>query len=245
MTEQKHWLLFPNGVADGVHLRQCAVKEVEKSTLMRACRDGDLQSVRALLIGFWPFVYEFEKAIDIQARRLPLRRILTEHLGLTTAQQYFVSRAKILRQMHEEEGEHAQIWRGDALKIGADLESLPKAHEKLPLMEALIATAYADDPFKFFCALAATEYIAEELSRFLCASSVFTSCFGGRFGWGDTHIAVHDGLSHLQIDEDFAAAVHPAKDRKQIAQAMEREILAVQDLFGRASEEVFMLRRDA
>ncbi|MBI4118422.1 MAG: hypothetical protein HY455_02740 [Parcubacteria group bacterium] len=234
----KHWLLYPNPIVDRGFLRGFARGLVEGSTLIANCGRGSPTAMRALLVGFWPFVYEFEKAIDAQSKRLPLRRLLKGRFSTEIAQQYFVSAAHVLRQMHEEEGEHARTWHDDASKMGLNLTTLGVARERVHCIQALIDKAYTDDPFKFFCALAATEYIAEELSAFLCGSRPFTEQLDGQFAWGELHIAHHDGPSHLEIDEDLARAVHPSEDSIVVAEDMKRETKAVELLFSQAAEEV-------
>jgi hypothetical protein len=214
---------------DLTHLRQSATELVRGLRLLRKARAGDKAAAIALKIGFWPFVQEFELAIDQQV--LP-REPLARKFGEPVMRRVFVRMARAVREMKSEEGSHAAHWRKDAECLG--IREL--GNDCVPGVQALIDRAYAKHLPSFFAMLAGTEFIAEELARFLIESDDFTNLFSRRrWVWGEVHIAPHDGgPSHLEIDLDLARAY----DTSTSPAAIERMILDTIRLFGRAADEV-------
>ena len=210
-------------------IRRKTTDVVQTSSLIRRAYRGEREAAVGLKIGFWPFVSEFEHAIDRQS--LP-RQPLVNKFGERRVRQTFVGIARAVRHMKQEEGSHAAHWRKDAQCLGVDDLSGPCA----PDLQKLIDRAYTNSLPLFFATLAGTEFIAEELSRFLMDSSAFTSLFTRRrWIWGEVHLAPHDsGPSHLEIDLDLARAYAASTDPTEI----EDMVLDTVALFGRAADQV-------
>ena len=101
----------------------------------------------------------------------------------------------------------------------------------------LIALANSNDLPRFFALLAATEFIAEELSACLVDHTDFVSLFPrGRWTWGDIHLAEHSGPSHLEIDLDLARAY--CSDDAEAAARVEDTMSQVLTAFRDAADEV-------
>jgi hypothetical protein len=210
-------------------LRAAARSEVESSPLIRRAWTGDLDAARAMHIGFWNFVHEFEIAIDQQVLQ---RQPLQKKFGAQRTSEVFHALFGAVREMKKEEGQHAAHWRKDALCLGLDNLDGPE----VPAVSELVNTAYTKDLPKFFSVLAGTEYIAEELSKYLLSSSEFTPLFSRkRWVWGEVHTIPHDdGPSHLEIDLDLARAYSSDGNLTSIRQM----VLDTIHLFGKASREV-------
>lgn len=210
-------------------LRRYAAEVVRHLGLIRRAWQGDRDAAIALKIGFWPFVREFEYAIDQQA--LP-RQVLCESFGDRRTRQIFTGIAHAVREMKEEEGSHAAHWLKDAHCLG--LERIDGVC--VNGVTRLIERSYTRDLPTFFATLAGTEYIAEELARFLVGSTKFTTLFTRRrWVWGEVHLAPHeDGPSHLDIDLDLARAYGAAATAAEI----EDSICDTIALFGRAADQV-------
>jgi hypothetical protein len=143
----------------------------------------------------------------------------------------FVRMARSVREMKSEEGSHAAHWRKDAECLG--IREL--GNDCVPAVQALIDSAYTKNLPRFFATLAGTEFIAEELARFLVDSEDFTNLFTRRrWVWGEVHLAPHDGPSHLEIDLDLARAY----DNGTSPAAIERMVLETMSLFRKAADEV-------
>lgn len=214
---------------DVAGLRDYARCVVSGSSLIGAAGRGDVSAAEAIKVGFWPFVRDFERAIDQQS--LP-RRPLAEKFGAARLREVFIGLASAVREMKREEGSHAAHWRKDAACLGlGDLGDCC-----VPGVAALLDSAFTTDVPRFFGMLAGTELVAEELSRFLVGSPAFTRLFSRqRWMWGEVHLAPHgDGPSHLDIDIDLARAyggsAEPGAITKMIVDAI--------DLFGAAAEEI-------
>lgn len=230
-------LFHPDSTISVGYLRSIARLEIASSPLIQAAAGGSARAAQVLHIGFWPFVSEFELAIDRHS--LP-REPLRDKFGAST-NETFLWLAASVRRMKEEEGSHAAHWRKDAEELGITDLTAPMA----PAVRELIDDAYSTDLPRFFSVLAGTEFIAEELSSFLIASPPFTSLFDRkRWMWGEVHLAPHDvGPSHLEIDLDLALAYSEGgSEAIPHIEAMVEETIS---LFGRAAEQINRLGNGA
>ena len=226
--------LFAEPAVDRQLLRAHARAEVVRAPLLRACSDGDPAAVRALVQGAWPFVEAFEKAIDLQVKRLPMRPLIAR-FGQVRMKHFFAQARAAVREMREEEGSHAALWRDSADELGVNLSCV----KTVEAVRALLEGAEAADPVEFFCWLAGTEYIAEELAGYLCGSRAFVSSFrNGRWRWGEVHTRQHEGASHLEIDEDLARAYHPAGDPEVVGAALSAWIRRCIRMFGASATDI-------
>src|SRR5262245_56681377 len=108
--ETMYTLLFPQSITDRNGLRAAAREIIESSPLMHACASGEFDAVHALLVGYWPFVAGFEKAIDRQVLRMPVKR-LVNRFGRQRVRAFLRGASAAVREMKEEEGSHAELWR--------------------------------------------------------------------------------------------------------------------------------------
>ncbi len=220
-------------------LRAAARDFINRTPLVTHAARGDRAAAVALHVGFWPFVRDFELAIDQHGLpRGPLRSRFGggragEARGADVRRK-IVALAQAVREMKEEEGSHAAHWVKDAAQLGlSSLEAAP-----LPAVGNLVAETATDDHAAFFAALAGTEFVAEELSARLVASAPFTGLFQRqRWMWGEIHLMPHDhGPSHLEIDMDLARAY--VEDPQQAKSIVEAHVRRTIDLFETAAIEV-------
>jgi hypothetical protein len=210
-------------------LRAAAAEGIRACPLIQRAWLGEPKAIAALHIGFWPFVREFELAID--KATLP-RKPLRERFGSEDFRQKFVSLAEEVREMKREEGSHAAHWKKDAQCFGiADLEG-----PVLPGVQKLIDLSYTKDLTLFFSVLAGTEFVAEELAAFLLSSQDFArQSSRNRWVWGEVHTIPHDGgPSHLEIDLDLARAYQPTPN-PEVIRTMVLETIVV---FADAAREI-------
>ena len=218
-------------------LRAIARDGMRSSSLIRRAGRGEMSASEALHIGFWPFVREFEIAIDKQRLpRDPLKRRFCG-AGRERVNQTFTELARAVAVMKQEEGSHASHWKKDAQCLGlSDLDG-----PLLPSVRTLIESSYSKDLPRFFSVLAGTEFVAEELSAFLTGQPAFLERFSRkRWIWGEVHLIPHDdGPSHLEIDLDLARA-YSADDgtAKTRIETMVVETIMLFDRCAREIEEV-------
>lgn len=226
--------LHAEPVVDRQALRAEARAIVESSALIRACGEGQLDAIHALLVGFWPYVEGFERAIDWQVARMPIKPLINR-FGRERVRAFFHEARLTVREMKEEEGSHAALWQRGADQLGVTLGEA----EPVDGVKRLLEKAWVSDPMLFFCWLAGTEYIAEELARYLCNSPRFLAVFpGNRWLWGEAHVAEHEGPSHLEIDEDLARAYHASEDSAEVSRDMSEAMRDCEHGFFAAGQDV-------
>jgi len=227
---------WPNTVVDADALRAVAREEVRNNQLIRAAAEGNLDAARVLHIGFWPFVVAFEGIIDTRPiQRQPLQKRFGDEVTMAILR----FARKEVEVMKEEEGSHAIAWRGDSFRLGITQAELDKA-PYVPEVVRLIEMPQERNLDWFFCVLAGTEFIAEELSRYLVDSLPFTQLIrGGHWRWGEIHLADHhEGPSHLELDLDLARAYTVEEEDKAAAQQLSDYTLQTIKQFGRAADDV-------
>jgi hypothetical protein len=234
-------LFYPDTSAffDFTSLRAAARDFIHRTPLVTRAARGDRAAAIALHLGFWPFVRDFELAIDQHG--LPRGPLMSRFGGGRAGEargsdvrRKIVALAQAVREMKDEEGSHAAHWVKDASQLGlASLDS-----PALTAVQTLIASTATDDHAAFFAALAGTEFVAEELSARLVAATPFTDLFHrGRWMWGEIHLMPHDhGPSHLEIDMDLARAYVDQPDRAKAI--VEQHVLNAIGLFEAAALEV-------
>lgn len=230
-------LFYDDGATyfDVAGLRQAATKTIENLSLIQRAGGGQVDAAQALHMGFWPFVKEFEIAID--KRRLP-RAPLNRKFDLEGDSRRVKATFRALRdslaEMRREEGSHAMHWIKDAEYLGI----LALEGPFIPGVQKLIEAAYIESLPQFFAFLAGTEFIAEELSLYLTRRKAFTDLFSRkRWVWGDVHLIPHEhGPSHLEIDLDLARAYSPGEEASK--HMLHEAILTVIKTFGQAADEV-------
>lgn len=214
-------------------LRATARTVVRSSSLIRRAYQGDAEAARALHVGFWRFVFEFERAIDKKCQTGLRRTPLQKKFGAEPTIKVLRALAEAVREMKTEEGQHAKHWLKDAKCLGLDNLDGPD----ISGVRELVEKAYTKELPLFFAVLAGTEYIAEELGAFLCESSAYKALFTRKnWVWGVVHTIPHDdGPSHLEIDLDLARAYSPTDD--DIA-PVRKMVLDTIYLFGKAADDV-------
>ena len=236
-------MLLNPPLPDTADLRQYAISQVVELPLIQRCGAGDPIAIKALLCGFWPFVLDFQSIVRNDTF-FPMNPIISR-FGRAAVVQAIRHIKQSLHHMAEEEGMHAEIWRKGAQEAGFTDYDLQ--FYRLPAVEALINftsnnTPSSPEPHLFFCHLAATEYVAEEISRFLVQQQAFVSRFrqSGRWQWGDIHLLDHaHGPSHREIDEDLAQAFCSHPDPADAVMNGIRHCIELFSIAGRESLDVF------
>ena len=219
----------------GADLRAMAGEGIRATSLIRRAGEGERGAAEALHIGFWPFVREFELAIDKQhLPRDPLKQRFSNS-SRARVNRTFAELARAVSTMKQEEGSHASHWKKDAQCLG--LSSL-EGHAVVPGVQALIDSSYSKDLPRFFSVLAGTEFVAEELSAYLTKRPAYLNHFSRkRWIWGEVHLIPHDdGPSHLEIDLDLARA-YSADDQSAKAR-IESMIVETIALFAQSANEI-------
>lgn len=216
---------------DQALLRSEARAIVRRAPLIQQAAAGDRVATETLHTHFWPFVREFEHAIDRHA--LPREPLEARFAGQRDVRRTVTALARAVREMKEEEGSHAAHWAEAGRNLGMPSLDAPV----LPAVQTLVNAAHAPDMTTFFAVLAGTEFIAEELSAYLVASPAYTALFkGGRWSWGEIHLVAHeDSPSHLDVDLDLARAYFGNDGGAKAA--VEASVRQTMNQFGAAAAE--------
>ena len=206
-------MLLNDRLGHSEELRRYAVKEVVGLPIIQRCGKGESKALEALLCGFWRFVLEFQNVVRNETR-FPMDPLYSRY-GRQKVVLMMRATKSVLNSMSEEEGMHADVWRKGAVEVGFQENDMTRY--EVPAVKYLIDVTRIfgtseEHMYLFFCHLAATEYVAEEISRYLVAQNQFLACFpiSRRWQWGDIHLMEHsDGPSHREIDEDLAIALCP------------------------------------
>ena len=228
---------------------------MEDSVLIRRCAKGDLAAARAMSLGFWPFVFNFQEAIGERvAAHLPLeplyerfgRGITRKTLIETKRKLKILSKSEVdgvfsqaeqaLMGMQHEELTHSFHWRADARNLGISHDELNAASALLGV-QVLVERVRCDDLVEFFArSLAATEFITEELGAKLAHCDAYTRLFGRKRAiWMEVHTIPHDdGLSHGDIVLGLARAYDTSSTSERIETLVKQGI----DDFAAAARDV-------
>ncbi|MFM7640749.1 MAG: hypothetical protein ACKO45_04275 [Cyanobium sp.] len=235
-------MLLNPPLSETTALRHLTVRAVVDLPLIRGAGHGDAHAIKALFCGFWPFVRDFQTLVRSDTF-FPIDPLITRYGRAATVQTLRFMKTS-LDQMAKEEGLHAELWRKGAHEAGFDVDALRGPW--LPAVDTLLSfprnhSPSSKNPHLFFCHLAATEYGAEEISRFLVQQEAFIRWFpeSKRWHWGDIHLLDHGhGPSHLMIDEDLAQAYCPHPDPAAVVSEVIAHCIS---LFAQAGQEAIEL----
>ena len=124
-------------------LRSLASTGARSGRLIQSACMGNRAAAMAMKKYLWPFVREFELAID---RRYLPRDVLRTKFGTPMVRNTYGRMARMLKQMKAEEGGHAAHWVADAKQLG--MSSLDEV--VLPSVAQLNREAYVEDTTSFF-----------------------------------------------------------------------------------------------
>jgi len=132
-------------------LRELAREQVRITPLAWPAANGDRSAARALHIGFWPFVSEFEIAIYKRwLPRAPLRQRYPDRFAAV-----FPKMAAAVREMRREEGSHAAHWREDAKQLGIETLEAPLMRSVQQLINSSVWSPVASLHRSILCRAAA------------------------------------------------------------------------------------------
>lgn len=200
-------------------LKEETLEKVSNSPLTQGCAKGYTESLRALMIGFWPFVDSFPDIINSKYARSGNRG------------------AQILAEMEQDERGHRILWLQTCEVLAIDEKEME--HEPLPRMRRLIQVIGEDtQPYISFLRFLGVEIIAEALSVALMEHAPFQEQLGERGQeWfkvhlnavNEAHATSHEALT-IRLAKQHAG---PSGSETQFA----KEVAQTVDLFIEAGEE--------
>lgn len=195
-ADRPNWV---SGIKEEVH------RKVRTCTLTAGCRQGDHACVKALVIGFWPFVDAFPGIIKD-------RYLNVSDTELDSQARVMQRAAQILARMENDERSHRDLWLCTAEAMGLD-PTRDLVRNPLAEITALIEQMRGEsDLATVFLCFVAVEMVAETLSQELLASEAFCDMLNERGKvWFKVHVA-HEGTTHEQIAFRLAMAHYRDED---------------------------------
>lgn len=201
------------------------VEEIEKEVYLRiaeapfavACRKGNKEVMRRLVINLWPFVDVFPDVVKRSYWKLIKPSFIFQY-GAGNMVQLLRKSIRVLTSIERDEKEHRNLWIDIGTALGLDY---PNDFTKNPTPQTkrwLESITDNKGPFNIFLGYVAIEIIAESISKNLLASETFSSILGieGK-RWFDVHAVHHGEKSHEALEFHLAFALHKAEPRKEEA----------------------------
>ena len=182
-------------------------EKIAGAAFSEACRRGDQEVMRGLVVGLWPFINEFPKSMIRSAARLPPMDLLRKRALVN----YLLYRGgDIIKSIREDEENHRELWLETGAALGLrfpDDYTQPVPHETQAWIDALNREA---TPSTSLVQFAAVEIIAEAVSVELVRHEAFTSTLGGQGSqWFRVHAEHGSAITHEELEFRLAFALNP------------------------------------
>lgn len=210
------------------------VEEIEKEVYVRiaeapfaaACRKGNKEVMRKLIINLWPFVDVFPDVVKRSYWKL-IKPSFIFRYGAGNMLQLFRKSIQVLTSIEGDEKKHRNLWLDTGIALGLNYQ---KDFAKNPTPETrrwLKSITNNKGPFNIFLGYVAIEMIAESISKNLLASKTFSSILGreGR-RWFEVHAVHHGDKSHEALEFHLAFALHKAEPRKEEANKVIQHVVS-------------------
>lgn len=178
-------------------------RKVEASLIIQKCRSGDHQYIKSFNLGYWPLVDTFLLTVnwaqeDVSRALNPDQ--LTRRFGKSAISEFDQLSTEAISTIRRDETDHRTLWRYAAESIGLTYDDL-KAYISSPEVSHLINVLRDNtDLYAQFIRFAAVEIVAEEVSRALIKSTLFTT-FVKAQEWFNEHIRHNffSGMCHEEL----------------------------------------------
>jgi pyrroloquinoline quinone (PQQ) biosynthesis protein C len=168
--------------------RESLVLRVQRHPLIEALVAGNRKARIAYLVWGWAFVYAFPGIID--RRSAEFARNIARAIGSRKTLRELTQHVKNMR---NEEGEHAELWRDMGRSIGIEM---PDGKLACAEMQELIELMQTAGPAEFFAGLWAVEVFANAVSALALSR-------GRTDRWFLVHVE-HESPGHEDIDLELA-----------------------------------------
>ncbi len=185
---------FNQGIPDWfTNVKRKAADKIQNLNLAGACAQANGNAIKALVLGFWPFVDVFPSHIEQATWALVRGKRLSE-AQKRDLPELMRSVRGLLPSIRDDEENHRLLWIETAEAIGISREELQTYRDTATEMQSLIAiTAAPAHPATKLVQFSTVEVVAEALSRTLLASDSFKTRVGKRgLRWFQVH-AQHNG----------------------------------------------------
>lgn len=199
---------------------------IAEAPFAKACREGNRESMRRLIIDLWPFVDVFPDVVKRGYWRL-IKPSFIFRYGAGNMLRLFRKSMHVLTSIERDEKEHRDLWLDTGIALGL---SYPKDFAKNPTPQTkrwLASITNNKGPFNVFLGYVAIEMIAESISKNLLASEVFSSILGREGSrWFEVHAVNHGDKSHEALEFHLAFALHETEPYKEEANKVVQHVVS-------------------
>lgn len=206
--------------------------KVKGSIASKVCREGNIPSLRQLLVIFWPFVDGFPNIVRRGCVKFIKNELITDPRSAGDLLSILVLADKTLTLIERDEAEHRALWIKTAEAVGLTYQDLERP--PIPRVMALATEIKTwTDPAAMFLRFAAVEILAEVASRHFLESQRFREAVGTKGSeWFLAHTKNEDE-SHESLTYRLAIAFRESGITHEEANALIQPLI---DLFVEAAE---------
>jgi len=216
------------------HIKEEVKNKVRSSIAAQECREGNIPTLRQLLIVFWPFVDKFPKIIRRGCAKFLKHEFITNPEKAGDLLSLLFLADKTLMLIERDEAEHRELWIKAAEAAGLTYHHLEQP--PTPLVKDLITEVETwTDTAAMFLRFTAVEIMAEVASEHFLESERFRKALGTKgLEWFLAHTK-HGDESHESLTYRLAFAFHENGITKEKANALIQPVI---DLAVEAAESV-------
>ncbi|TSC80878.1 MAG: hypothetical protein G01um101429_3 [Parcubacteria group bacterium Gr01-1014_29] len=190
-------------------IKQEAYKRITEAPFAQACRQGDKEVMKKLIVSLWPFVDIFPRLVRRGYIRL-MSPAMYFRYGILTMLSLNYRSIVFLGSIEQDEKSHRALWLDSGLAL--ELQYPASYKPTTPQTQAWIdEVAKKTNPSEMFLAFVAIEFIAESVSKNFIVSEHFKKAFGNSksgLGWFTVHTIDHEDVSHENLELHLACAFH-------------------------------------
>ncbi|OGZ43842.1 MAG: hypothetical protein A3J55_00185 [Candidatus Ryanbacteria bacterium RIFCSPHIGHO2_02_FULL_45_17b] len=211
-------------------VKEEAYKKITTAPFAEACRRGDKESIKKLIVGLWPFVDVFPRLVGQKYMYLFTNPRLYFRHGPLNMLSLASNTVVFLRSIASDEKSHRLLWLDSGSAVGLEY---PENYAPISPQTQVWKDGVANEtePSEMLFGYVAIEIIAESVSKDLIHSDIFKSTLGEKgMKWFLVHTIDHGDISHENLELQLALAFHRKHD-ENISEIAARKIMKVVDDF--------------
>lgn len=212
-------------------IKQEAYKRIAESPSAEACRKGDREVMKKIIVNLWPFVDIFPRLVGQKYLYLFTNPSMYFQHGPLQMLSLGYYTATFLKSIAKDEKSHRLLWLDSGSALGLEY---PKDYE-VPITpqtrEWRDDVANQTEPSEMLFGYVAIEIIAESVSKNLIDFEPFKLLLGDKgLRWFGVHTINHGDVSHENLELQLALTFHKQPD-VMTRQSAENTIMRIVDKF--------------
>ncbi|TSC71655.1 MAG: hypothetical protein G01um101470_531 [Parcubacteria group bacterium Gr01-1014_70] len=212
-------------------IKEEAYKRITEAPFADACRKGDREVMKKLIINLWPFVDIFPQTVGRIYAYLFTNPVMYFRHGFLNMLSLSYDSVVFLKSIARDEKSHRLLWLDSGLAFGLQY---PKDYGYSITPQTQVwkdEVMNRTELSEMFLGYVAIEIIAESISKNLVNSDPFKLVLGDRgIRWFAVHTIDHGDVSHENLELHLACAFHPQPEMLT-RETAEHSIMSVVDKF--------------